>query len=191
MDISTILVVAGLLIVVGYTIVIYNNLVSLKHNVSKNLANIDVLLKQRHEELPKLISTCKQYMQHERETLERVIDARNSVQSAQQQQDVRALGQAETKLRTGLGHLFALAENYPDLKANQSFQRLQQRISALESSIADRRELYNDSVNLNNMRLEQFPDLIIARNLGFKDFDLLEFSDDELKDIDIEQQFLR
>lgn len=191
MDISTILVVAGLLIVVGYTIVIYNNLVSLKHNVSKNLANIDVLLKQRHEELPKLISTCKQYMQHERETLERVIDARNSVQSAQQQQDVRALGQAETKLRTGLGHLFALAENYPDLKANQSFQRLQQRISVLESSIADRREFYNDSVNLNNMRLEQFPDLIIARNLGFKDFDLLEFSDDELKDIDIEQQFLR
>ena len=191
MDISTIFVIAGLLIVVGYTIVIYNNLVSLKHNVSKNLANIDVLLKQRHEELPKLISTCKQYMQHERETLERVIDARNSVQSAQQQQDVRALGQAETKLRTGLGHLFALAENYPDLKANQSFQRLQQRISVLESSIADRREFYNDSVNLNNMRLEQFPDLIIARNLGFKDFDLLEFSDDELKDIDIEQQFLR
>ena len=191
MDISTIFVIAGLLIVVGYTIVIYNNLVSLKHNVSKNLANIDVLLKQRHEELPKLISTCKQYMKHERETLERVIDARNSVQSAQQQQDVRALGQAETKLRTGLGHLFALAENYPDLKANQSFQRLQQRISVLESSIADRREFYNDSVNLNNMRLEQFPDLIIARNLGFKDFDLLEFSDDELKDIDIEQQFLR
>jgi len=94
---------------VVYIIVIYNNLVSLKHNISKAWANIDVLLKQRHDELPKLVETCKQYMQFEQETLEKVMAARSSVAQAQQQGDIPALGQAEGALRLGLGGLFAVA----------------------------------------------------------------------------------
>ncbi|MEL0550140.1 LemA family protein, partial [Raoultella lignicola] len=136
-----------LLLLAGYAVVLYNGLVRLKHAVGKAWANIDVLLKQRHDELPKLVEACKQYMQHERATLERVIAARNAVASARERADVNALGKAESGLRAGLGQLFALAENYPQLKANESFQFLSQRISGLENGIADRRELYNEAVN--------------------------------------------
>jgi LemA protein len=160
-----------------YAVILYNNLVALKHNVDKNLANIDVLLKQRHDELPELIETCKQYMSYEKETLKCVIQARNAVASAQGKGDTCALGEAETTMRTGLGQLFALAENYPDLKADRTFKHLQERIANLENSIADCREVYNESVNNNNVRIEQFPGVVIARRLNFKAFDLLEFSD--------------
>src|SRR5690606_29944484 len=102
-----------------YLIVLYNGLVALKHNAAKALANIDVLLRQRHEELPKLVETCRQYMQYEQQTLERVIEARNQVAGAQQRGDLEALGRAEEGLRAGLGQLFALVENYPELKANE------------------------------------------------------------------------
>ena len=112
-----------------YLVMIFNNLVSLKHAVSKAWSNIDVLLKQRHDELPKLVEVCKQYMEYEQETLEKVVQARSAVMSARGNSDVGALGQAETQLRLGLGNLFALAENYPELKANSSFQQLQARIS--------------------------------------------------------------
>jgi len=102
---------------------------------------------------------------------------------------MKALGEAETTLRAGLGNLFALAENYPDLKADDSFQHLQQRISGLENSIADRRESYNEAVNNNNVRIEQFPDVIIARFMNFGAFDLLEFREEELTDVDIKSLF--
>ena len=172
-----------------YLVMIYNNLVQVKHNVSKAWANIDVLLKQRHEELPKLVETCKQYMKFEQDTLTRVIEARSKVFTAREAQNVPALGQAEGGLRAALGSLFALAESYPDLKANQTFQQLQTRISALENAIADRREFYNESVNINNVRIEQFPDVIVARLLGFKEAQLLEFSEEEKKDVDVKQLF--
>jgi len=172
-----------------YFIVIYNALVNLKHGVTKAWANIDVLLKQRHDELPKLIATCKQFMQFEQETLEKVIKARSMVADARETENVKAVGKAETVLRQGLGSLFALAESYPDLKANTSFQQLQQRISGLENAIADRRELYNEAVNNNNVRIEQFPDVIIAKKFNFKAADLLEFSEAELQDVDVAQLF--
>ncbi|MEQ8938932.1 MAG: LemA family protein, partial [Gammaproteobacteria bacterium] len=162
MDVSTIIFLGIVAALVMYGVVIYNNLVSLKHNVSKAWSNIDVLLKQRHDELPKLIETCKQYMGYEQETLEKVIQARSDVAAAREKGDVAALGPAETQLRLGLGNLFALAEDYPDLKANENFKHLQQRISGLEETIADRREFYNESVNINNVRIEQFPDVIVA-----------------------------
>lgn len=168
-----------------YIVVIYNNLVSLKHNVSKAWSNIDVLLKQRHDELPKLVETCRQYMQYEQETLEKVMQARASVASAQQQGDVGHLGQAEGALRLGLGNLFALVEAYPDLKADETFQHLQARITGLENAIADRREFYNESVNINNVRIEQFPDVIIARTFNFKAFTLLELSAEETADVNL------
>lgn len=186
-EIIVLLVIVSMLLI--YTVFIYNNLVTLKHNVSKSWSNIDVLLKQRHDELPKLVETCKQYMSYEKNALEAIIKARSAVASAQQGADVKALGMAETQLRMGLGNLFALAENYPELKANQSFQHLQTRITQLEHDIADRREFYNASVNVNNIRIEQFPDIFIAKMMNFKAFDLLEFSESELADVDLAAQF--
>lgn len=178
------------LAVVGiYFVITYNGLVNIKHNVEKAWANIDVLLKQRHEELPKLVGTCKQYMKFEQETLEKVIQARSRVSDARESHNVAALGVAENALRSGLGQLFALAESYPELKANEQFLHLQSRISGLENAIADRREFYNDSVNINNVRIEQFPDVLVAKLFNFKAADLLKFAAEELKDIDISQRF--
>ena len=148
-----------------------------------------MLLKQRHEELPKLVDTCKQYMKFEQETLEKVIQARSRVSDARESHNVAALGVAENALRSGLGQLFALAESYPELKANEQFLHLQSRISGLENAIADRREFYNDSVNINNVRIEQFPDVLVAKLFNFKAADLLKFAAEELKDIDISQRF--
>ena len=189
MEISTIVLLGILVAAAAYTITIYNALVQLKHNVAKAWANIDVLLKQRHDELPKLVETCKQYMKFEQDTLTRVIEARSKVFSAREAGNVAALGQAETGMRAALGNLFALAESYPDLKANQTFQQLQTRISALENAIADRREFYNESVNVNNVRIEQFPDVIVARMFNFKEAQLLVFSEEEKKDVDVKGLF--
>ncbi len=172
-----------------YAVLIYNSLVSIKHQVTKAWANIDVLLKQRHDELPKLVETCKQYMQYEGETLEKVMQARAAAHTARGSGDIKGVGAAENQMRMGLGQLFAVAENYPELKANQSFQQLQARISGLENAIADRREFYNESVNIKNVRIEQFPDVVIARMFNFKPAELMEFADSELKDISIKQLF--
>lgn len=186
-----IFVILGALLVglLLYVIVIYNNLVALKNNVAKNWSNIDVLLKQRNNELPKLIDTCKQYMQYEKSTFEQIVEARSVAVKAQADQDVAGVGQAESMLKMGLGKLFALAEQYPDLKTNQSFQKLQTRISDLENSISDRRELYNESVNLNNIRIQQFPDVIVAKTFNFASHTLLTFSEEERKDVDISSRF--
>ena len=189
MDIGTLITLGILIVIVVYGITIYNSLVQIKHNVTKAWANIDVLLKQRHDELPKLVETCKQYMKFEQDTLTRVIEARSKVFSAREAQNVPALGQAEGALRSALGSLFALAESYPDLKTNQTFQQLQARISSLENGIADRREFYNESVNVNNVRIEQFPDSIFASMFGFRPAQLLEFSEEEKKDVDIKLLF--
>jgi LemA protein len=180
-------IITGIALV--YLITLYNSLVNVKNGVSKAWANVDVLLKQRHDELPKLVDTCKQYMQHEQTTLEKVIAARSRVSDARESHNLGALGSAESALRSGLGQLFALAENYPDLKANEQFLHLQSRISGLEGAIADRREFYNESVNINNVAIEQFPGVLLARLFNFKAFDLLKFAADELKDIDIALRF--
>jgi len=172
-----------------YAISLYNHLVSVKHAVAKAWANIDVLLKQRHDELPKLVEVCKQYKQFEQTTLQAVIEARSQVQTARQHQDIPALGQAEGMLRMGLGNIFAVAEAYPELKANEHFMQLQSRISSLENGIADRRELYNESVNINNVQIEVFPASIIAKMFNFSDKPLLEFSASEKADVDMKQLF--
>ncbi len=179
-------VAAGLL---GYAITVYNALVRLKHDMAKAWSNIDVLLRQRHDELPKLVETCKQYMNYEKDTLEAVMKARANAEEARRDGDVKGVGQAENQMRMGLGNLFAVAEDYPELKANESFQRLQGRISGLEDGIADRREFYNESVNANNIRIEQFPDVIIANMFKFGSGDLLEFSEEETRDVDMQSLF--
>ena len=187
---TEIIVFLGLLLVVlVYGVTLYNGLVQLKNDVAKAWANIDVVLKQRHDELPKLVEVCKQYKQFEQNTLQAVIEARSRVQSAREQQDVAALSRAEGTLRAGLGQIFAVAEAYPELKANDNFMQLQQRITSLEGLISDRRELYNECVNLNNTRVESVPDSILARLFNFKEKPLLEFEASEKADVDMRQLF--
>jgi LemA protein len=185
----SLLLVALLVVATVYVVRIYNGLVALRENVRKAWSNIDVLLTQRHDELPKLVETCKRYMAYEQETLERVMQARAAVFRAQGSGDVTAVGAAEQQLRDGLGRLFALVENYPELKADRGFQHLQTRISQLEETIADRRELYNEAVNLNNIRIQTFPDLIVARLFEFRSAALLEFAEEQKRDVDMGKLF--
>jgi len=180
---------AVLVAVVVYAVMLYNGLVAIKHNVSLAWSNIDVLLKQRHDEIQKLVEVCRQYRQFEQETLEKVIRARTAVQGAREQQAIGSLGEAETALRGSLNRLFAVAEAYPELKSNQNFMQLQQRITQLENAISDRREFYNDSVNINNVRIEQFPDSVIAYFFGFAERPLLKFSEAETADVDMKALF--
>lgn len=179
------LVAGSVVVVFFYAVGVYNALVRVKNNVRQAWSNIDVILKQRHDELPKLVETCKQYMKYEAETLEKVMRARAAVSQAQSTGNVSALGAAEGQLRGVLGGLYAVAENYPDLKANASFQSLQGRISQLENTISDRRELYNQAVTINNTRLEQFPDNLISGLGQFERFDVLKFDAAETTDVNV------
>jgi LemA protein len=185
----TVIALVVVVVVAAYAVMTYNGLVNVKHGVTKAWANIDVLLKQRHDEIPKLVEVCKQYRQFEQETLERVIRARNMVQVAREQRDVGALGTAEAGLRSSLGNLFAVAEAYPELKTNENFMQLQNRITQLENGIADRRELYNEAVNINNVRIEQFPDVVIASMFDFPPAKLLEFEASDKADVDVKALF--
>lgn len=153
---------AFLFVIIGlavYVVMIFNGLIAVKNDVAKAWANIDVLLKQRHDELPNLVEVCKGYMTHERETLEKVTQARSQYQQAV---SVDQKAQADQGTTSALRSLFAVVENYPQLKANENFLKLQTRITELESEIADRREFYNDSVNTFNVRIQQVPDTFIA-----------------------------
>ena len=179
----------ALAVLLIYGISLYNNLVKVKNAVAKAWANIDVLLKQRHDELPKLVEVCRQYKQFEQATLQKVIEARSQVQAAGERQDINALGRAEGALRSGLASIFAVAEAYPDLKADQNFMQLQSRISALEDGIADRREFYNESVNINNVEIATFPASLIATRYGFAEKPLLAFAATELADVDMKKLF--
>jgi LemA protein len=170
-------------------IAIYNQLVSLKNNTKKSWSNIDVLLKQRNSELPKLIDTCKQHMKYEQETLEKVIQARNLVESAMKAKNIPQIGAAEVKMEASLNGLFAVAEDYPELRGSDAFLRLQTRISTLEESISDRREFYNDVASMSNTCIQQFPDNIVANAFSFEEFDLLEFRVEELQDVDVAAGF--
>ena len=189
--IALVVLLALIAVVVVYFVGIYNSLVAVRESVKQAWANIDVLLKQRHDELPKLIETCKQYMQYEQETLDKVMRARAAVYAASAGGNVAAVGAAEQQLRGDVGKLFAVAENYPELKTNESFRQLQTRITGLEEAIADRRELYNDQANINNTRIDQFPDVLIARRYGFTAKPLLEFAAAEKTDVDVGALFKR
>jgi LemA protein len=169
----------------SYAIGIYNGLVSLKHAVDQAWANIDVLLKQRHDELPKLVDSVKGYMAHERDVLTRVTEARSAFQNAR---TVEEKGAADEAVRGALTRLFAVAESYPQLKADASFRQLQERISTLEEGIADRREFFNHSVNSLNVRIEQVPDVFFARPMGLLPRALFRVSDDEKQDVAIRFQ---
>jgi LemA protein len=144
---------------VAYVVMIFNGLIALKNDIAKAWANIDILLKQRHDELSKLLDVCKGYMDYERDTLQKITQARSQYQQAV---SVDQKAQADQSMTSALRGFFAVAENYPQLKANDNFMRLQGRITDLESQIADRREFYNDSVNTFNIRIQQMPDTFVA-----------------------------
>src|SRR5580704_17309413 len=173
----------------GYLIGVYNGLVRVRAAVKLAWSNIDVLLVQRHDELPKLVEVCKQYMKYEADTLERVMRARAGVDAARASGSVSSLGAAEAQLRTGLTGLYAVAENYPQLKASEPFKHLQERISGLETAIADRREVYNDAVNTNNVRIAAFPDLLVARLGDFPEAQLLHIQGEVKADVDLKAAF--
>jgi LemA protein len=173
------LVLAGLFI---YFVTIYNGLVRLRNDIDKAWSNIDVLLKQRHDELPKLIETCKGYMQYEQQTLQRLVEARTAYQKAT---TIPEKAQAATMMGGALKTLFAVAEKYPDLKANNSFVQLQNRISELEEKIADRREFFNDDVNTYNIRIQQLPDVFMARLIGLQHKDLFKVAEEDRRDVEV------
>lgn len=174
------LVGTGLLV---YIVIIYNGLVRLRNDIDKAWANIDVLLKQRHDELPNLVATCKGYMQYEQQTLERVTQARTAYIRAA---TVGEKAQADLLTTGALRGLFAVAENYPDLKANNNFLQLQKRISELEDMIADRREFFNDDVNTYNVRIQQLPDVIIASMMKLPHREMFKVSDDDRRQVEID-----
>jgi LemA protein len=187
--IALLLVTFLVLALLGYLIGVYNGLVRISAAVKLAWSNIDVLLIQRHDELPKLVEVCKQYMQYEAGTLERVMKARTGVDAARVSGNVNSVGVAERELRTGLNGLYAVAERYPDLKANDAFRQLQSRVSGLETAIADRREIYNDAVNANNVRIQSFPDALVASFGNFPPAQLLHFQSDEKANPDLKAMF--
>jgi LemA protein len=185
MGIAILAVLVVVLFVVGifiYFITIYNSLVRLRNDIDKAWSNIDVLLKQRHDELPKLIETCKGYMQYEQKTFQLVTEARTAFLRAG---SVAEKAQADNMMTGALKTLFAVAENYPDLKANNNFMQLQGRISELEERIADRREFFNDDVNTYNIRIQQLPDVFVAKLLSLQRRDLFKVSEEDRRDVEV------
>jgi len=178
----TLIVILAILALVIYFITIYNSLVRLRNNIDKSWSNIDVLLKQRHDELPKLIETCKGYMQYEQRTLQLIVEARTAFLRAT---TVTQKAQADTLISGALKTLFAVAENYPDLKANSNFMQLQHRITDLEELIADRREFFNDSVNTFNIRIQQLPDVFVARLMNLQPRELFKVTEEERRDVEV------
>src|SRR6202040_235912 len=175
-------VVAGLLL---YLINMYNELVRLRNDNDRAWANIDVLLKQRHDEIPNLVETVKGYMQHEQQTLTAVTQARAASMNAA---SIGQKAQADAMMTGALRGLFAVAENYPQLKANDNFLKLQTRISELEERIADRREFFNDDVNTYNTRISQVPEVFVASYMSLKPRGLFQVSEDDRKLVEVKFQ---
>jgi LemA protein len=174
-----VLVVVGVL---AYVATLYNSLVEVKNNVDQAWANIDVLLKQRADELGKLLDAVKAYLGYERDLLTRLTTLRTQV--GRGGPDETRL-QAERELGTAMGRLLAVAENYPELKSSSNFLEMQRRITGLEEQIAHRREFYNDSVNINNVRMEQLPDSLLASAAGLQRRPLFQASSEERADVDV------
>ena len=181
--IVTVLMLFVIVGAVGWVFTLYNGLVALKNAIRQSWANIDVLLKQRHDELPKLVATCEGYMRHERAIFQQLGEARAALASATSVPDRAA---AESSLTQALGRFFAIAEAYPDLKANANFTQLQHRISELENQVADRREYYNDVVTTFNTRLEQVPDKLVGDWCHFAPAPLFRVTETDRADVEIE-----
>lgn len=184
--VSVVYTTTGGLIVLGiviYAVLIYNGLIRLRNNIEKSWSNIEVLLEQRSNEIPNLVETVEGYAQHEREVMDQVTAARERALRAE---SPRQEAQADAHVRAALKDLFAVAEDYPDLKASENFLELQERISELEERIADRREYYNDAVMIYNTRIDQIPYVVIANAMDFEERELFEVDDATRGSIDLE-----
>ncbi len=171
------LIPLGLIVLVGFVIVmIYNRLVALRQTTRQAWGDIDVQLKQRHDLVPNLVETVKGYASHEKETLERVVAAR---QQAVDAGSTKELAQAENMLTGALRQLFALSEAYPDLKANTNFLSLQNELADLENKIAAARRFFNNAVAEYNTAIEQFPAVVLANSFGFKPDEFFEVAASE------------
>ena len=169
------IVIAVIIGIALWVMGVYNSLVALGQRVSQAFADIDVQLRQRHDLIPNLVETVKGYATHERGTLEAVVQARNAAVNAQGQ-DAKVA--AETQLSGALGKLFALAEAYPDLKANTNFQQLQSELSDIENKLAAARRFFNNAVSEYNARIQQFPAALFAASFGFTPRTFFDLGDD-------------
>jgi LemA protein len=182
---AVVLLLAGAAI---YAVIVYNGLVRLQNEIGRAWANIEVLLKQRHDEIPNLVACVKGYMDHERQTLEAVTQARTVSMSAA---SIPQKAQAELLLTGALRSFFGVAERYPQLKANQNFVELQHRISELEERIADRREFFNDDVNTYNTRIAQIPDALLARLMKLQPRQMFQVNEQERQQVEIKLSLAR
>ena len=174
------LVIIGL---VSWFFTIYNGLIHVKENIKKSWANIDVLLMQRSDEIPKLIKVLKSFAKHEKTMFDNVMVARKSYLGAN---SITEKADADNQISDALKSVFALSEAYPELRSNENFLNLQDRISGLENEIADRRELYNESVNNYNIRIQSLPDVVIANAMGLDKEEMFQVHDLKKKDVGIE-----
>lgn len=180
--VTGIVVIVLLVVIVLWVVGIYNRLVDLRNRFKNQFSQIDIQLKRRYDLIPNLVETAKAYLKHERETLEAVIAARNQAATANAKAAsnpadpaaMRNLMAAEGALGSTLGRLFALAEAYPDLKANQNMAQLSEELTSTENKIAFARQSYNDSVMVYNTAIQQFPPVLIARSFNFQEAQLFE-----------------
>ena len=175
-----ILLIIGL---VSWFFTVYNGLIQVRENIKKSWANIDVLLMQRSDEIPKLIKTVKAFAKDDKKMIDSVMAARERYLGAG---TVIEKANANRQITDALRSVFALSESYPDLRSNENFLQFQDRISGLENEIADRREFYNESVNNYNIRIQSLPDVIIANAMGLKLEEMFEVPDSAKNDVDID-----
>jgi LemA protein len=182
---------AFVLLVTGaaiYAVIVYNGLVRLQNEIGRAWANIDVLLKQRHDEVPNLVACVKGYMDHERETLEAVTAARAASMNAA---SIPEKAQADALMTGALRSFFVVAEGYPQLKADQNFLALQNRISELEERIADRREFFNDDVNTYNTRIAQLPEIFLARLMKLQPRQMFLVNEQDRQQVEVKRALAR
>ncbi len=178
------IILVALLVGTGlYAVGIFNGLVQVRNNADKAFKNIDVLLQQRHDELPKLVDACRGHMKYEKELLDDLVSLREQYGRASTADEKTGV---ENRIGRQMVTLAARWEAYPDLKASRSFLDVQGRISALESAIADRREFFNDSVNIYNIQIERLPQAILARMLGYARRAFLEVPEEKKADVKVD-----
>ena len=168
MDSYPVAIIVGVVLLVGFAVLymvsVYNNLQQVRQNIDKAFSNISVLLQQRHDELGKLIDACRGFMKHEEKVLNDVTRLRSEYDQCK---TTATKLNVENQINRVMGGFWHHAEAYPELKSSENVLQLQKRISAVEGQISDRREFFNDSVNIHNVAIGRFPDMIVARMLGF------------------------
>jgi LemA protein len=184
--VAAFVVLVVIALIVGYTVSIYNQLVRLRKRVDQSKQNIDVLLKQRQDELTKLIDSAQEMMEYEEEVLTELTEAREQAAQAETPQEQ---ANADVQVREAMAAFEARVEEYPELSAQENMQQFQERITDIESQIADRREFYNESTTRYNTRISQFPYLIFARQFGFDERELFEATEAEKEDVDVGAAF--